>query len=85
MVDAEQRPAVAHGLLSWSRFIGQFGGVAKLGSDCRHAASFIVPCCLVCLVGRAPGQRRMRAVGVVVGDPRGQSGTQVVPVLNACK
>jgi hypothetical protein len=33
-------------IVRWSRFIGQFGGLAKLGFGCRHAASFIVPVAL---------------------------------------
>jgi PAS domain S-box-containing protein len=31
------------GTVSWSRLFGQFGGVAKLGSDCRQAANFSIP------------------------------------------
>ena len=41
-------------IMRWSRFIGQFGGVAKLGSDCRHAASFIVPVALYASSGVRP-------------------------------
>jgi hypothetical protein len=40
--------------LSWSRLIGQFGGLAKLGSGCRHAASFIVPVALYASSGVRP-------------------------------
>ena len=58
-----------HGSVRWSRFIGQFGGVAKLGfwlSSCRQ---FHRPGFPVCLVRRAPGQRRMWAASIVVADP----------------
>jgi hypothetical protein len=48
------RPVGRHDLLRWSRFIGQFGGLAKLGFGCRHAASFIVSVALYASSGVRP-------------------------------
>jgi hypothetical protein len=41
-------------ILRWSRLIGQFGGLAKLGSGCRHAVSFIIPVALYASSGVRP-------------------------------
>jgi hypothetical protein len=47
-------PCTGRAVHTWSRFIGQFGGLAKLGFGCRHAASFIVPVALYASSGVRP-------------------------------
>ena len=39
----ELKDAYSAEKLRWSPWLGQFGGLAKLGSGCRQAANFSVP------------------------------------------
>ena len=60
----------------WSRFPGQFGGLAKVDSGFRLRRQFL---CLqfsnIDLVGRPATEGRVRSIGVVVADPATNAGS----------